>query len=263
MPTYNASRYLASSIDSILSQTYQHLELLITDDCSTDPKTLDILADYQRRDHRVKVFHLRSNQGPGVARNHSIERARGRYIAFCDSDDRWKPTKIERQILFMQERRCALCSTSYIICDKDGKVCGINLSPEHISMGMMRRDNKIGCLTAIYDTQLLGRKYYFPTLRKRQDWGLFLTIMQDCHEAYALREPLAYYRLRSNSLSSHKLSLVRYNVLVYRKILGYSRARALACFFFLFMPTYIVKQLKIKRDSRKYIGTGGSQDVFA
>ena len=80
MPTYNAGKYLADSISSILDQTYLDLELLITDDGSTDPVTLDILHKIEERDSRVDVLYLDHNHGAGYARNKSIERARGRYI---------------------------------------------------------------------------------------------------------------------------------------------------------------------------------------
>ena len=98
MPTFNCSLHLADSIDSILNQTYQNVELLITDDHSTDEETLSILRRYCEQDERVDVLFLEENKGPGYARDHSIERARGQYIAFCDSDDRWFPEKLERQI---------------------------------------------------------------------------------------------------------------------------------------------------------------------
>ena len=125
MPTFNASKYLADSIESILSQTYTNLELLITDDCSTDD-TRNILKEFAQRDKRVKVKFLKTNSGPAIARNKSIERAKGRYIAFCDCDDRWFPEKLERQIALMTRKDCALCSSSYLICDDDNKVIGIN-----------------------------------------------------------------------------------------------------------------------------------------
>ncbi len=113
MPTYNASKYLADSIESILAQTYTNLELIITDDCSTD-NTRIILEEYSRKDPRVKVEYLKKNCGPGIARNKSIERAQGRYIAFCDCDDRWFPEKLEKQIAHMTRKDCALCSSSYL-----------------------------------------------------------------------------------------------------------------------------------------------------
>ncbi len=251
MPTYNASKYLADSIESVLKQTYTNLELLITDDGSTD-STIDILKDYTQRDKRVKVKYLKTNSGPAIARNHSIQRAKGRYIAFCDCDDRWMPEKLERQIALMTRKDCALCSSSYLICDNDNQVIGINISPKHLTLGMMKRDNKIGCLTAIYDIKRLGHKFYMPAIRKRQDWALFLNILKECQICFCITEPLAYYRNRHHSVSSNKLSLIKYNVNVYETVFGYTILKAYLYFLFRFMPTYIFKVLKRNSDSKKY-----------
>ena len=109
MPTYNSGRFLAQSIDSILNQSYKHLELLVTDDCSSDSYTIAILKHYAEKDNRVKVVYLKENKGPGVARNNAIERAQGQYIAFCDSDDRWMADKLEIQLTAMREGGYALC----------------------------------------------------------------------------------------------------------------------------------------------------------
>lgn len=252
MPTYNASKYLADSIDSVLGQTYTNLELLITDDCSSDD-TRSILKRYAEQDKRVKVEYLKENFGPGVARNKSIERAKGRYIAFCDCDDRWFPDKLEEQIKHMTKHDCALCSSSYLICDEEDNVTGINISPSHLTLGMLKRDNKIGCLTAIYDIKRLGHKFYMPAIRKRQDWALFLNILKDCQICFCLTEPLAYYRQRQNSVSSNKLSLVKYNVNVYETVFGYTKIKAYSYFFFMFLPTYYAKVLKRKHDSKRYL----------
>ena len=109
MPTYNSSRFLAGSIESVLKQTYRHLELLIADDCSTDRTTIDILHTYAQKDSRVKVEFMAQNLGAGEARNNAIGRAKGQYIAFCDSDDRWAPVKLEVEILAMRRGGYALC----------------------------------------------------------------------------------------------------------------------------------------------------------
>lgn len=253
MPTFNAGKFLADSIESILGQTYKELELLITDDGSSDALTLQILQEYERKDERVKVEFLQGNHGPAYARNLSISRAEGRYIAFCDSDDRWMPEKLERQIRFMTEKDCVLSYSSYIVCDAKNKETGISIAPERVSFNMLKRDNKIGCLTAIYDAEKLGKKYYMPQLRKRHDWGLFLTILRDCHMAYGITEPLAWYRHRSHSVSSNKMSLIAYNIKVYELVLDYSRWKALLYFFCLFLPTYYMKVVKRKWDSWRYL----------
>lgn len=253
MPTFNAGKFLASSIDSILGQTYRNLELVITDDHSTDPLTLDLLRKYSEQDQRVRVFYMSENKGAGHARNNSIEQAKGRYIAFCDSDDRWTTDKLEKQLSFMKKKDCALSYTSYIICDKADQETGIYIAPERVSFNMLKRDNKIGCLTAIYDIEKLGEKFYMPLLRKRQDWALFLTILRKCRIAYGMAEPLAFYRNRSNSVSSNKFSLVKFNVKVYETILGFSRLKAYMYFFLFFIPTYYAKVIRKAIDSRKYL----------
>lgn len=157
MPTYNSGRFLAQSIDSILNQSYKHLELLVTDDCSSDSYTIAILKHYAEKDNRVKVVYLKENKGPGVARNNAIERAQGQYIAFCDSDDRWMADKLEIQLTAMREGGYALCCSSYLISDNNDNVTGVNVSPRRITFSMMKRDNKIGCLTAVYDIRALGK----------------------------------------------------------------------------------------------------------
>lgn len=252
MPTYNEGALLEESIKSILNQTYRNLELLITDDCSTDEKTLSILKKYKELDERVHVFFLKENCGSGYSRNVSIENAKGRYIAFCDGDDRWVPTKLERQIAFMREKNYPVTYSSYIICNNKGKEKGIVVAPKKITYSMLKHDNKIGCLTAVYDTKLLGKKYFMPLIRKRQDWALFLTMLKDCKVAYGIKSPLAYYRVRAGSLSKNKFSLIKYNASVYQKILGYSPVKSYFYLTFVFLPSYFTKVLKKKIDSSLY-----------
>lgn len=254
MPSFNAGKHLAASIESILAQTYSNLELLITDDHSTDELTLETLRKYEAKDPRVKVEYLDKNQGPGNARNCSIKRAAGRYIAFCDSDDRWTADKLEQQLTFMRKKDCALSCTSYVICNEDGQEIGITIPPQVITFSLLKRDNKVGCLTAIYDAKKLGHKFYMPTIRKRQDWALFLQIIQQCGACYAFTErPLAYYCMRTDSISSSKFSLIKFNVAIYREILGFGKLKAFAYFIAIFLPSYAAKILKRKRDSKKWL----------
>ena len=253
MPTFNAGKYLSASIESVLAQTYHNFELLITDDASTDDTTVNILKKYSQQDSRVKVLFLDTNHGPGYARNQSIERAQGRYIAFCDSDDRWMPEKLERQIAFMQEKHSRLVFSSYIICDENNEEKGIFIAPDKITFYGILRDNKIGCLTAIYDSQAIGEKFYMPTLRKRQDWALFINILKRCRVAHGVKEPLAYYRIRSHSVSRNKFALIKYNTKVYRETLGFSKLKSWLYFLFLFMPSHTMKVIKRKIDSKRYL----------
>lgn len=242
-PSYNSSRFIAQTIESILSQTYTNWELLITDDCSVDD-TREIVERYQQKDPRIKFFQLKENSGAGVARNYSIKMANGRYIAFCDSDDRWYPDKLEKQLAFMARKRCILSYTSYMTCNEDNMITGIVVCDRKIDYQSLKRDDGIGCLTAVYDSSVFG-KIYLPDMRKRQDWGLWLKIIKECKIAYGMKEPLAIYRVHSNSISHNKLSLVNYNVAVYQHVLGYSWVRAYLTFLFSFLPGYFWKKLRL------------------
>ena len=242
-PSYNSSRFISQTIESILSQTYSNWELLITDDCSTD-NTRKIVESYQQKDPRIRFFQLKENSGPGIARNHSIEMAKGRFIAFCDSDDRWYPEKLEKQLAFMAKKRCMLSYTSYMTCDENNTITGIVVCDRQIDYQSLKRDDGIGCLTAIYDSSVLG-KIYLPNMRKRQAWGLWLKIMKECKIAYGMKEPLAIYRIHSNSISHNKFNLVNYNIAIYQHVLGYSWCRAYWAFFFGFLPSYFWKKLRL------------------
>lgn len=240
-PSYNCSQFISETIRSILAQTYKNWELLITDDCSTDD-SCDIITEFVNKDPRIKLFRLNKNSGAGIARNNSIREAKGRFIAFCDSDDRWYPEKLEKQLVFMTVGGYGLTYTSYMTCSENGIINGIMVSRRKETFSSILRDDKIGCLTVIYDIEKVG-KVYMPDIRKRQDWALKIKILAICHEAYGLKEPLAIYRLRCNSLSSSKLNLVRYNITVYRTVLGWNKIRAYIYFGFVFMPCYFLKRI--------------------
>lgn len=247
-PCYNSADFIAETIESILAQTYTNWELLITDDCSKDT-TIEIVQSYADKDARIKVFRLEKNSGGGVARNNSIEKASGRYIAFCDSDDRWYPTKLEKQVAFMQKNDCALSYSSYMTCNEEGEMNGIIVAPNNITFKSNLRDCKIGCLTAMYDTEKVG-KVYLPLIRKRQDWGLWIKVLKICGTAKGMKEPLAIYRLREGSISNKKLDLIKYNIGVYQEVLGWSILHAALFFFFIFLPSHIKKKFIVRLYSK-------------
>ena len=243
-PSYNSEQYIGQMIESIIAQTYSNWELLITDDCSTD-NSYSIIQSYADKDSRIKLFKLSTNSGAGVARNKSIEHAKGRYIAFCDSDDWWLPNKLQIQIDFMKNNQVQMCYSSYFTCDEENSITGIVVSYKKISYKHIIKDDSIGFLTCIYDTKDIG-KIYMPSIRRRQDWALKIMLLQKCSTAYGVLQPLAYYRIRKGSLSNNKFRLVRYNVQVYKDILHYSTLRAWCVFIFIFSPNYILKKLRLR-----------------
>lgn len=240
-PSYNCARFIEATIRSIQSQTYENWELLITDDNSTD-SSCNLIEKISRKDKRIKLFKLEKNSGAGVARNNSIKNAHGKFIAFCDSDDQWLPNKLKEQLSFMIAKDCALSYTSYLVCNERGDDCGVIHCKPTTSYANILQDNRIGCLTAMYNSEKIG-KQYFPDIRKRQDWALWIKIIKEFGNAYGLDIPLAKYRIRQDSISANKFKLIKYNYSIYRDILNFNpfvSAVLLACYF---MPYYAYKKV--------------------
>ena len=123
MPSYNAARFIAASIQSVIEQTYTDWELLITDDCSKD-NSLIIAKNFADKDPRIQVYSTVRNSGAAIARNVSIKHAQGRYIAFLDSDDTWEANKLETQIRFMEKNNIAFSFSNYSVMKEDGTPTG-------------------------------------------------------------------------------------------------------------------------------------------
>ncbi|GGV93506.1 glycosyl transferase [Streptomyces gelaticus] len=224
MPVYNSAATLGAAVRSVLTQTHSDLELLVTDDKSSDG-SMDLLMEFARQDKRVLPESAPEQGGAGRARNLAIERARGDYIAFLDSDDMWLPEKTERQIEFAAAGNAPLTFTSYYKMDADHEGESTDFIPngrvvrarEYVDYRTMLVRDYIGALTAMYDRNILGTRL-MPEMRKRQDYALWLSIMRDGAAARGLSEPLAVYRAhQAGSLSSNKMSLVPYNWSLYRE----------------------------------------------
>ena len=134
MPSYNTGEYIAASIESVLAQTYPNWELLIVDDCSTD-STVEVIRRYQ--DPRIILLKNKTNSGAALSRNYALREAKGRWIAFLDSDDTWEPEKLEKQLRFMQENGYAFTFTDYRICLNGEWMPYINTGPDVVNKRKM------------------------------------------------------------------------------------------------------------------------------
>lgn len=102
LPVYNGERRVAKAIESVLSQTYENLELIIVNDCSTD-NTIEVLRDYENRDRRVKVFENESNQKLPRTLNNGFTHVTGEYLTWTSDDNAFKPEAIEIMVRYLDE----------------------------------------------------------------------------------------------------------------------------------------------------------------
>ncbi len=225
-PSFNNISVIKETYESIFSQSYKNWEWIVTDDCSTDG-TYEYLLDLAKHDSRINVYKNDVNSGAGFSRNNSIKKSRGRFIAFLDSDDLWFPDKLEKQISFMLKNNVELSYTNYQKFSSKGDM-GIVTPPKVTSYNELLYSNVIGCLTAIYDSEKLGKRY-MPLIRKRQDMGLWLNILKDIPNAYCLPENLAKYRV-DTGMTQNKLTVLGYQWQFYREVVGLGLIKSICTF---------------------------------
>ncbi len=214
-PTYNCAKFIGATIESVLNQTYQNFEMIIVDDASKD-NTEEVVKSF--KDKRIKYIRLSKNSGPAVARNTAMEEAKGKYMAFLDSDDLWVPTKLEKQINFIKKNKYKIICSDYEQIDEEGnKLNKIIPCKKKVNYNGILLSCPVGNSTVFYDVSKLG-KFKVPNIRKRNDDALWLQILKKEEYMYGQKEVLMEYRIRQNSVSSNKLSLIKYHWQLYREI---------------------------------------------
>lgn len=213
-PAYNAEKYIEETINSVINQKYKNWEMIIVDDCSGD-STSSIVESYLKKDNRVRLIKLPKNSGVSVARNTAIQEARGRYIAFLDSDDLWKSKKLETQIKFMKDNNYYFTHSAYELINDNGEQTNkIIYVPEKVDYNRLLKGNPIGCLTVIIDMQNI-KNVEMPSI-SHEDFAAWLNITKEGVVAYGINENLALHRRTENSLSSNKFRAVKWTWNVYR-----------------------------------------------
>ena len=214
MPSYNTGKFIKETINSVLNQTYNNWELIIVDDCSTDD-TEEIVNAI--KDNRIKFLKNSTNSGAAISRNKAIKEAKGKWIAFLDSDDLWKKEKLEKQIRFMEENHYDFSYTNYTEIDEEGNEKGIKITgPKKITKTGIYNYCWPGCLTVMYNAEKIGL-IQIEDIRKNNDYAMWLKICKKA-DCYLLDEELAMYRKRSGSISNHSYwKLIKWHYKLYRE----------------------------------------------
>ena len=216
-PAYNCELYIGKAIESAQAQSYNDWEMIVVDDCSTDG-TRDRVSSYAAGDSRIRLISLEKNSGAAVARTEAMRAAKGQYMAFLDSDDRWKAEKLELQIKFMKRGGHAFTCTSYETIDEEDAPLGKVISSiPKTDYKRLLLDCPVGNSTVMYDVQVMG-KFEVPNIRKRNDDALWLKMLKKEQYIWGMPDILAEYRIRSGSISSKKIDLIKYHWKLYREI---------------------------------------------
>ena len=215
MPSYNTGKFIRATIESVLAQTYSNWELILVDDCSTDD-TDDIVKAYLS-DQRIRYIKNETNSGAAVSRNRALREAKGKWIAFLDSDDLWESTKLEKQIAFMENHDYHFSYTNYIEIDEKSIPNGKHVTgPKRITKHGMYNYCWMGCLTVMYDVETVGL-IQIEDIKKNNDYAMWLKVCKKAN-CYLLDENLARYRKRSGSISNHGyMMLIKWHYVLYHE----------------------------------------------
>lgn len=204
-PSYNSSKYVKKTIESVLNQTYQNWEMIIVDDCSSDNSN-EIINEYTKQDSRIKLINLSKNVGAAMAKNTGLHKAKGRFIAFIDSDDIWHEKKLETQINFMKINNYAISFTSYELINENSKIINKTIKAVNcLSMKDYVKNTAIGFSTSMIDKELIDFDFRFRNTRLAEDLSFWIDLLQKDFKAYGLNNILVQYRVHSKSLSANKL----------------------------------------------------------
>lgn len=215
MPSYNTAKHISDSISSVINQTYKNWELIIVDDCSND-NTDEIVSEFLK-DKRIKYFKNEKNSGAAISRNKALREAKGRWIAFLDSDDLWVPEKLEKQIGFMEENNYSFSYSYYREIDEKGKELGIEIQgPKRINKFGMYNYCWVGCLTVMYDATKVGL-IQIKDIKKNNDYAMWLKVIKKA-DCYLYPYSLAFYRKRTGSISRQSyIKLIKWHYKLFRE----------------------------------------------
>jgi len=230
MPCYNAGKYITYAIDSVIGQTYVDWELIVVDDCSKD-NSAEIIHSFCEKNNRIHYYKTEYPSGGATTpRNIAIKNARGRFIAFLDSDDIWLPTKLEQQIKLFSDEKTAIVYSNYEKINEEGERRNrIIVAPQETSYKKLLKGDIIGCLTSIYDVKKTGKVYMQKV--GAEDYVLWLSILKQGYIAKNTNTVTALYRVQKHSLSGNKLQSAKWNWNIYRNVEKFNPIMSLYYFF--------------------------------
>lgn len=211
VPAYNVEKYLGICMDSICMQTYSNLEIILVDDGSTD-STGKICDKYANKDDRIVVIHHEKCKGLSCARNEGIKMARGRYIAFVDSDDYVSEDMIEKLYYFIQNTNSDIAVCNYQIVTDNGEKSNI-YGKVNEQLTILREENKYDLIymdprygivawNKLYKKEIFQNIEY-PVGKKHEDNYIIHKILEKANQICCSQEIVYFYRMRDNSITAN------------------------------------------------------------
>lgn len=233
-PMYKGGAFVGETIRSVQQQTYPNWEMIIVDDCSPDGGAgIAEVRKYAEKDGRIRLIVSPVNKGSSGARNIALHEAKGKYVAFLDSDDIWFPDLLESQLAFIEKTKAVIAFASYRRIGEDGdEVLEPFIVPTKVGYKDILKSNPIPCLTTLYNREVVGEQYFREELKSlRDDYAFWLEMLKKVDYAYGNPKILAAYRLVSSSVTRNRRKLMKPHFLIYYKVEKLGLVRSVYYFF--------------------------------
>ena len=217
MPAYNSEGTIEESIRSIISQTYEHWELIVINDASKD-RTADVISSCAAKDKRIRILTNPSNRGVSYSRKRGVDAADGEWIAFLDSDDLWTSDKLEKQMASLIAHNADLSYTASAFIKADGTPYSwVMQVPQKITYRQLLKQNVISNSSAVVRKELL-QSHMVEGDHMHEDYACWLGCLRSGASVQGINEPLLTYRVSSSSKSGNKIKAAKMNWHTYRTV---------------------------------------------
>ena len=232
IPYYKKKKFIKQTINSVLNQTYKKFEVIIIydDDKLSD---LDYLKKIVSLDKRINLIINKKKLGAGLSRNKGIKLSKGKYIAFLDSDDYWSKNKLKTQIAFMDVNKHIISHTTYQIVNQNNEKISIRRARNFFEIQDLLYSCDIGLSTVILKKNLFSKKIKFPNIKTKEDFVLWLSILNKKIPIMALDKNLSSWRKLNNSLSTSTIQKILDGFKVYYVYMNYGIFRSIVNLIYL------------------------------
>ena len=217
-PYYQSKEYIFQSVKSVIQQTYKNWELIIVDDENSEESKY-LLDKIKIKHKNIKIFSTKNNIGPGFARNLGIEKSKGKFIAFLDSDDYWHKAKIEKQMIFLKKNNIDICYTGYSVFSNNKTIYKPKIPP-FMNYYNFLKECPICCSSVIIKKKIFN-SLGFKNYQTKEDYELWLRITKRKINFFGLNEYLTFYRSRKDSLSSYQFNKLINAFNIYKRHYGF------------------------------------------
>jgi len=231
VPYFKKKNYIQKTLNSVSNQTYKNLEILIIYD-DKDTADLKLLKKLQKKDKRIKIIINKNTLGAGLSRNVGIKDAKGKYIAFIDSDDLWKKNKIKFQLKFMLKNDLKICHSAYEVIDLKNKIKNVRKSKTYSNYNQLLKSCDIGLSSVMVYRKVFSKDLIFPNLTTKEDFVLWLKLLKNGYIIGYIDKNLTSWRNLDNSLSSSNLQKLKDGFKVYNIYMKFNIVKS---FYYLFM----------------------------